>query len=80
LAAGAADRDRADSVRVLLSDGLDRAFGPADSAARALVERAYFDPAGGHHRAMTEALMSRTTYYRRLGIAVDRLVAALDAA
>ena len=36
-------------------------------------KRAYFDPEGGHDVAMEELHMSRTTYFRRLRAAVDRV-------
>jgi hypothetical protein len=77
LAHGTSDRERAESVRAALLDGVERAFPPGDPG-RTLLQRAYLDPDGGHHRAMGEALMSRTSYFRRLGEAINRLVTALD--
>ena len=80
LAVGVGERERAESVRTLLSNGIERAFGSADPAARDLLQRAYLDPDGGHQRAMSTALLSRSSYFRRLGDAVDRLTEVIDLA
>jgi hypothetical protein len=42
-----------------------------------MIERAYFDPSGGHRRAMTEEHLARSTYFRRLSEATARVSAGL---
>ncbi len=75
LARGGTADQRAESVRRLLRDTVEEAFGDShdEKLLRAVVERAYFEPSGGHDVAMEELHMSRTTHFRRLRIAVDRV-------
>jgi hypothetical protein len=75
LARGATSDDRAASVRRLLQDAVAATFGDSDDERllRSLVERAYLVPGGGHARAEQDLHMSRTTYFRRLRIAVARV-------
>jgi hypothetical protein len=66
---------RAASVRQTLAEAVDRAFGdsPDQRLQRAAIERGYLDPDGGHVIAMQELNFSRTTYFRRLATASDRV-------
>jgi hypothetical protein len=75
LARGGSANQRAESVRRLLRDAVDSAFGDSrdEVLQRAVIEHAYLDPGGGHEVAAEELYMSRTTYFRRLRIAVDRV-------
>jgi len=69
--------DRAEAVRATLREAVAGAFG--DSAAerlqRAVVEHGYLDAHDGHARAMLELNVSRSTYFRRLAEASDRVAA-----
>jgi hypothetical protein len=75
LARGATSDDRAASVRRLLQDAIAAAFGDSqdEQLLRSLVEQAYLVPDGGHTRAEQDLHLSRTTYFRRLRIAVARV-------
>lgn len=75
LAEGATVDARAASVRALVRDALAAAFGDSDDERlqRATLERGYLDGAGGHARAALALSMSRTTYFRRLAEASERL-------
>ena len=66
---------RAASVRQTLLDAVGGAFGdsPDERLQRAAIERGYLDPDGGHVVAMQELSFSRTTYFRRLATASDRV-------
>jgi hypothetical protein len=66
---------RAESVRARLLSVLATIFGPSEPERRArqLIERAYLDPTGGHRQAMAEQHLTRSTYFRRLAEARDRL-------
>jgi hypothetical protein len=79
LAAGTGAAARAESVRELLTAAVHDAFGATadERELRRLLDRAYLDPDGGHVRAAGEANMSRSTYFRRLREATDRLTAFL---
>ena len=56
-------------MRTALREAADAAFGQSDpeQAMRRMIERAYFDPQGGHRRAMAEQHLARSSYFRRLG-------------
>jgi hypothetical protein len=79
LAEGSDVARRAEFVRARLTAALPTAFGrsASEQRLRRLIERSYLDPTGGHRRAMSEAHLSRSTYYRRLGEATARLQAAV---
>lgn len=79
LAYGTTPAERAESVRRLLQQALDVAFGPSDEEQlnRRVLERGYLDADGGHSRAPQELYLSRSTYFRRLGAAADRLAQAV---
>ena len=81
LARGSEVAERAESVRQLFRDLIDRAFGhsTAERALRRVLEVGYLEPDGGHARAMRRLHLSRTTYFRRLREATDRLTARLQA-
>jgi hypothetical protein len=66
---------RAASVRQTLLDAVEGAFGDSteERLQRAAIERGYLDPDGGHVVAMQELNFSRTTYFRRLATASDRV-------
>lgn len=80
LATGAGAPERAESVRRLLRVAIDEAFGQSTSelALRLALEIGYLEPDGGHGRAMHRLHLSRTTYFRRLRDATDRLAAHLQ--
>lgn len=72
--------ERAAATRAHLRDAVARAFDaelPGDRLLRDVIELGYLDPDVGHHRAMRQLHLSRATYFRRLGEAVDRLGDAL---
>jgi hypothetical protein len=75
LARGGTIEQRAASVRRLLRESVEATFG--DSASErllyAVIERGYLDPHAGHGRAQVELHVSRTTYFRQLGEASDRV-------
>ncbi|ADB50302.1 hypothetical protein [Conexibacter woesei] len=75
LAQGATVEARAASVRGLLREAVAAAFGDSDDERllRATLERGYLDGAGGHARAALALNVSRTTYFRRLAEASERL-------
>jgi hypothetical protein len=75
LAEGAGVAERAESVRARLRSALETVFGTSEDERRArqLIERAYLDPTGGHRPAMAEQHLTRSTYFRRLAEARDRL-------
>lgn len=75
LARGADGAARATSVRTLLRQAVGAAFGdsPDELLQRRILERGYLDPDGGHTRAALELHLSRTTYFRRLAAAADRV-------
>ena len=77
LARGTTAEERAASVRRQLERGLREAFGAsADGVlSRAIIERGYLDPAGGHARAALDLHLSRSAYFRRLATATDRVSA-----
>ncbi|WP_026910899.1 ATP-binding protein [Patulibacter minatonensis] len=76
LARGVGTAERAGTVRARIERAASAAFG--DSAEERLqadvLRRGYLDPDGGHARAMLELHVSRTTYFRRLARAADRVV------
>jgi hypothetical protein len=81
LARGEAVEQRADSVRSLLSDAAERAFGDdrTDRLLRDVLIRGYLDPAASHELAAEELHLSRTAYFRRLRQSVERVAEYLSA-
>lgn len=75
LARGRGAEQRAASVQQTLCAAVAGAFGDAadERLQRAAIERGYLDPDGGHVIAMQELNFSRTTYFRRLAAAADRV-------
>ncbi len=75
LASGTTPDERAESVRALLREAVDGAFGSSydEDLQRRIIERGYFDPQGGHERAAMELNVSRATYFRRLRRASERV-------
>ena len=82
LANGATPAERAASVRRLLEEATDGTFGetPDERLLRAVLERAYLDPAPNLDIAAEELHVSRATYFRRLRTATDRLASYVVAA
>jgi hypothetical protein len=75
LARGRTGEQRSASVRKLLRQATAAAFGdsPEQRLQREAIERGYLDPDGGHAAAMHELSISRTTYFRRLAEASERV-------
>jgi hypothetical protein len=82
LARGDALEERAESVRILLADAAEHAFGEtADEVLlRRVLIRGYLDPAPSHELAAKELNLSRAAYFRRLKMAVVRIAAHLGEA
>jgi len=82
LAGGGDVRERAARVRERLTEATDRAFGddPDEVLLREVLRLGYLDPAPSHEAAAAELYLSRSTYYRRLGRAVDRIAEYIGAA
>jgi len=80
LARGNTVPDRAESVRVLLAEAVDAAFGrsPSEELYRRVLHRGYLDPDAGAHVAQRELHLGRSTFFRRVSEAIDRLVAYFD--
>lgn len=66
-----------DDVRARIVAGVATEFGDneTDQLLRQVIEAAYLAPDAGHAAAMRSLHLSRTTYYRRLAEATDRLAA-----
>jgi hypothetical protein len=81
LARGSAPDERADSVRALLRDATDRAFGDTENEKllRKVLVRGYLEPATSHEQAALDLALSRAAYFRRLRVAVERLAEHLAA-
>ena len=79
LASGRGVAERAASVRALIAGALEHAFG--DTFDERLLEqvlvRGYLDPAPSHEHAAAELHLSRSTYFRRLKAASDRVARCL---
>jgi len=69
--------ERAEAVRGALREAVAGAFGDseAERLQRAVVEHGYLDARRGHAHAMLELNVSRSTYFRRLAEASDRVAA-----
>src|SRR3954454_5056616 len=75
LAAGATSLQRATSVRALLDQAVECAFGttPDECLQRDAVLLGYLDPTVTHEGAAHALHMSRASYFRRLRQAVERV-------
>ncbi len=74
-ASGETPDERAESVRALLRDAAERAFGDNENEKllqRVLV-RGYIDPAPSHEQAAIDLSLSRAAYFRRLRAAAERV-------
>lgn len=82
LASGDTPTDRATSVRRLLTDTVEAAFGvtPRQRMERLAIERGYFDPDATHEGAARSLHIGRSTYFRHLTRGIDRITAYLDEA
>ena len=79
LASGDGCEERAESVRSLLTDAAEDAFGQTadELLLRRVLIRGYLDPASSHEMAAKELNLSRAAYFRRLKMAVARIAAYL---
>lgn len=70
---------RIDSIRTQIDDAIEREFGSSavDRELREILIEAYLSPTALHDAAVLRLGLSRTTYFRRLRLAVDRVVAAI---
>ena len=82
LATGDGIEERAESVRVRLSEAAEHAFGDSadERLLRLVLIRGYLDPAPSKETAAAELHLSRSAYFRRLKQASDRLAEYLAAA
>jgi hypothetical protein len=82
LARGLSSEERAESVRELIRSAADQAFGdtPNERLLRDILIRGYIDPALSHEHAAEELNVSRSTYFRRLKAAAERVAEHLAAA
>jgi hypothetical protein len=81
LAKGETAEDRAESVRSLLRDAAERAFGDNENEKllqRVLI-RGYIEPAASHEQAALDLSLSRAAYFRRLRAAAERVAEYLAA-
>ena len=75
LATGQTPEDRVESVRELLRDAAERAFGDNENEKllqRVLI-RGYIEPAASHEQAAIDLSLSRAAYFRRLRAAAERV-------
>ncbi len=75
LASGEGLEERAESVRVILRDAADRAFGDNENEKllRRVLIRGYIEPAPSHEQAAIDLSLSRAAYFRRLRAAAERV-------
>lgn len=75
LARGATPEERVESLRVLVERAADAAFGdtPEERLLRQVLVRGYLDPAPSHELAAEDLHLSRSSYFRRLRAAVERV-------
>lgn len=81
LAVGEGIEERAASVRKLLSDAAERAFGdsPDERLLHDVLARGYLEPAPSQEAAADELHLSRSAYFRRLKLASRRVAEYLAA-
>jgi hypothetical protein len=72
--------ERAESVRSLIREAAEQAFGVTsdEQLLKQILVRGYLDPAPSHERAAEELHVSRSTYFRRLRLAADRVASYLS--
>jgi hypothetical protein len=82
LATGSSQEERAESVRRLIRTASEQSFGdtPNERLLHDILIRGYIDPAPSHEQAADELSVSRSTYFRRLKAAAERLAEHLAAA
>jgi AAA ATPase domain len=75
LASGESPDERAESVRSLLRDATERAFGDNENEKllRRVLIRGYIEPAPSHEQAAIDLSLSRAAYFRRLRAAAERV-------
>jgi hypothetical protein len=75
LASGETPEDRAESVRVLLRDASEHAFGENENEKllRRVLVHGYLEPAPSHEQAAIDLSLSRAAYFRRLRAAAERV-------
>ncbi len=75
LATGDGAEERAESVRELLREASDRAFGDNENEKllRRVLIRGYLEPAPSHEQAAIDLSLSRAAYFRRLRAAAERV-------
>ncbi len=75
LASGEGLEERAESVRVILRDAAERAFGDNENEKllRRVLTRGYIEPAPSHEQAAIDLSLSRAAYFRRLRAAAERV-------
>jgi hypothetical protein len=75
LARGGTVQERAESVRRVVRQAVEDTFGdsPAERLLRDTIVRGYLDPDAGHERAQLDLHVSRTTYFRQLSDASQRV-------
>jgi hypothetical protein len=81
LASGETPDERAESVRRLLRDAAERAFGDNENEKllRRVLIRGYIEPAPSHEQAAIDLSLSRAAYFRRLRAAAERVAEHLAA-
>ena len=75
LARGETLDERATSVRALIEDAAENAFGRAEGERQlhSVLVRGYLNPAASHELAADELSLSRAAYFRRLRTAAERV-------
>lgn len=75
LAQGDSIPERAESVRLLIRDAAQQAFGESENEKllRSVLIAGYLEPMRSHEDAASRLCMSRAAYFRRLRTAVERL-------
>ncbi len=81
LATGETPEERVESVRELLRDAAERAFGDNENEKllRRVLIRGYIEPAASHEQAAIDLSLSRAAYFRRLRAAAERVAEYLAA-
>jgi hypothetical protein len=81
LAEGSSQEERAESVRMLIREAAEQSFGdtPNERLLHDILIRGYIDPAPSHEQAADELCVSRSTYFRRLKAAAERVAEHLAA-
>jgi hypothetical protein len=77
LARGDSPAERVESVRALVREAAEQAFGETENEKllqRVLI-RGYLEPSASHEQCAYELSLSRAAYFRRLRAATDRVVA-----